>query len=141
MKKRLVSLLLSLIFSTSLVYADQNEFMRHMAHANPVPNYMSIIKVNADKLGLNEEQKSKVMAWKKKNGKKMADMVSSVIEGEAQIKNASMDGVSQSEISIMTKKLMDTRAKIIAGKTICRDYMMDVLSKEQWQQLVAIIKA
>lgn len=141
MKKTIITLFLSLIFSSSVLYADQTEFVRNMAHANPVPNYMSIIMSNADKLALNAEQKTQVMDWKKKNGKKMADMVNSVIKGEAQIKTASMDGASQTEIKAMTEKLMDTRSKIIAGKTTCRDYMMNVLTKAQWKQLTDAIKA
>jgi len=141
MKKTIITLFLSLILSSSILYADQMEFKRNMAHANPVPNYMSIIMSNADKLGLNAEQKSKVMDWKKKNGKKMAKMVDSVIESEAQLKTASMDGVSQVEIKAMTQKLMDTRTSIIAGKTTCRDYMMNVLTDAQWKQLTDAIKA
>lgn len=141
MKKTIIALFLSLIFSSTMLYADQMQFMRDMAHANPVPNYMSIIKANEDKLGLNDDQKMKVMTWMKKNGKKMAAMVQSVIDGEAQIKTASMDGTSHVEISAMTQKLMATRSKIIAGKTTCRDYMMGVLTDAQWQQLVDIIKA
>jgi len=30
---------------------------------------------------------------------------------------------------------------IIAGKTTCRDYMMNVLNKAQWKRLTDIIKA
>jgi ABC-type xylose transport system substrate-binding protein len=81
------------------------------------------------------------MQWKKKNAKKMADMVNSVIASEEQIKVASMDGVAQKDIHAMAQKLMDTRMKIISGKTTCRDYMMKVLSKDQWKQLTDIIKA
>lgn len=141
MKKTIIALFLSLIFSSSMLYADQAQFMRNMAHANPVPNYMSTIMANADKLGLNEDQKVKVMAWKKKNGKKMGAMVQSVIDGEAQIKAASMDGTSHIEINTMTQKLMDTRSKIIAGKTTCRDFMIEVLTDAQWKQLTDTIKA
>ena len=141
MKKIITALFLSFIFSSSAVQADEAAFMRNMAHSNPVPNYMSIIANNADKLGLNKEQKEKVMAWKTKNGEKMAAMVQSLITGEKEIKMASMDAVPGAEISVMADKLMDIRKKIIAGKTTCRDYMMNVLSDAQWQQLTDIIKA
>ena len=141
MKKTLITLIFSLFISSSLLAADQMQFKRNMAHANPVPNYMSIIKMNADTLGLNSDQKSKVMVWKKKNGPKMAVMVDSIIKGEEEIKSASMAGVSQDKIKAMADALMDTRKKIIIGKTTCRDYMMSVLSDAQWQQLINIMKA
>jgi len=92
-------------------------------------------------LGLNSDQKSKVMAWKNKNGPKMAALVKVIIKEEQEIKSASMAGVSQDKIKAMAYKLMDTRKKIIAGKTTCRDYMMNVLTDTQWQQLTDIIKA
>ena len=141
MKKMIIALLLSLTFSSSILYASNADYMRQMAHANPVPNYMSIIKMNADKLGLNEEQNNQVMVWKKKNGEKMAVMVKSVMAGEKEIKLASMNGVSSSEIATMSNNLMDTRKKIIAGKTTCRDYMMKVLTEAQWKQLTDMMKA
>lgn len=141
MKKTIIALFLSLMISSSFLQASDMEFMRNMAYSNPVPNYVSVINKNADKLGLNEDQKTKVMAWNKKNGPAMAAMVKSVIDGEKEIKMASMEGVSQAEISAMSNKLMDTRKKIIAGKTTCRDYVMKVLTDTQWQQLTDIIKA
>ena len=141
MKYFITALLLSLTFSSSFLYASDADFMKNMAHANPVPNYMSIIKANEDKLGLNKQQKEKVMAWKNKHAKKMGAMVQSVIDGESEIKSASMAGASQTDIKAMSDKLMATRANIIAGKTTCRDYMMEVLTDVQWKQLTDIIKA
>ena len=141
MKNIITAILLSLTFGSSMLYASDSDFIKNMAHANPVPNYMSIIMANADKMGLNKEQKAKVMEWKKKNAKKMAAMVQSVIDGESEIKSASMAGAPQTDIKAMSDKLMATRASIIAGKTTCRDYMMNVLSDAQWKQLTDIIKA
>ncbi|MCP3848736.1 MAG: hypothetical protein GY694_00655 [Gammaproteobacteria bacterium] len=141
MKKTMIALALSLFFSAVNLQASDMEFLRNMAHANPVPNYMSIIKKNAAKLELNKEQTEKVMVWKKKNGPKMAAMVQSVIDGEMKIRMASIDGISQKEITAMADELMDTRKKIILGKTTCRDYMMNVLTDSQWKQLAGIVKA
>ncbi len=131
----MIALALSLFFSAVNLQASDMEFLHNMAHANPVPNYMSIIKKNAAKLELNMKQTEKIMAWKKKNGPKMAAMVQSVIDGEKKIRMASIDGISHKEITAMADELMDTRKKIILGKTTCRDYMMNVLTDSQWKQL------
>lgn len=141
MKKIISTLFLSLILSSPVLYADQSEFMRNMVYVNPVPNYVAVIMSNADKLGLSDKQKSAVKEWNNKHGKQMAGMVKSVIDGEAQIKTASMDGASIVDIKTMAQKLMDTRLQIITGKTTCRDYVMEILSDEQWTQLTDIIKA
>ncbi len=141
MKNVIISLLLTFILSTALQAGDKEVFMRNMAHVNPVPNYMSIIVTQADKIALSADQKTKVIAWNKKNGAKMATMVNSIIDGEKKIKMASMDGTASSEMASMADQLMETRKKIIIGKTTCRDYMMEVLSPEQWKKLTDIIKA
>jgi hypothetical protein len=142
MKKSAI-LLVSLMLSTSVAYADDQamtQFMTHMAHANPVPNYVSVIKQNAQALGLSKEQMDQVMAWNNANTKKMQSMVMSVIEGEQQIKQASLAGVDNEEIMQMAKALGETRLNIIAGKTRCRDQMMSILDEAQWQKLAAMVK-
>ena len=141
MKKIISTLFLSLILSSPVLYADKAEFMRNMVYVNPVPNYVAVIMPNADKLALSDKQKSAVKEWNNKHGKQMAAMVKSVIDGEAQIKTASMDGASIVDIKTMAQKLMDTRLQIITGKTTCRDYVMEVLSDEQWTRLTDIIKS
>jgi len=122
-------------------HAEKGQFMQYMTHANPVPNYVSVIKKQGKVLGLSEAQMSQVMAWNTANNDKMHKMVMSVIEGEKKMKQASMAGVSTDEIITMAKQLSETRVQIVSGKTHCRDHIKSVLNEAQWQQLTAMIAA
>jgi hypothetical protein len=141
MRKTTLLLLVCLILPFSIAQAGKGQFMKHMAHANPVPNYVAYIKRNAETLSLSKEQMDQVMAWNKENGPKMHDMVMSIIATEKQMAEASMAGASADEIMGMAKEVSNTRLEIIAGKTRCRDRMLEILSDDQWDKLTAMVKA
>ena len=145
MKKTVLLLLACLILPVSLAHAEnqggKGRFMKHMMHANPVPNYVAVIKKNSQTLNMSKEQMDQVMAWNKANGPKMHDMVMSVIAGEKQMAEASMAGVSADEIIAMAEKVHKTRLEIIVGKTRCRDRMLKILDDEQWTKLTAMVSA
>ncbi len=144
MKKSALLLISSLVLSAPSVYSAEKggmaAFMKDMAHANPVPSYVSVIKKNAEALALSDEQMAQVMAWNKANTQKMKGMVMSVIDGEQKIKQASLDGVPSEEIMNMAKALNATRLSIVEGKTRCRDHMMNILDDAQWKKLATMVK-
>ncbi len=135
MKKTTLLLLACLILPASMAHAvspgGQGHFMKYMLHANPVPNYVAHIKKNPEALNISEEQMEQVMAWNKANGGKMHEMVMSVIAGEKQMAEASMAGASADEIMAMAEEVLKTRLDIIAGKTRCRDRMLEILNQDQ----------
>jgi hypothetical protein len=143
MKKNTVILFVLLIFQvTSSVagnHGGKGHFMKHMVHANPVPNYVSVIKKNSDTLGLSKEQISQVMAWNKANSKQMHDMVMSVIDGEMKMKQASLANANAQEILKIAKEVHETRMNIIEGKTRCRDHIKAILNDDQWEKLTLMI--
>jgi DNA-binding helix-hairpin-helix protein with protein kinase domain len=143
MKKITILLLAVLLFCVSGVTAEgtggKGQFMKYMAHVNPVPNYVAYIKKNAEALKISDDQMEQVKAWNKDNREKMHQMVMSVIEGERQMAQASMDGVSGNEIKTMAEAVHEIRMQIIAGKTLCRDRMMEILDESQWDQLTALV--
>ena len=143
MKKIAVILLAALLIPVTMTHAGSHggkgKFMKMMVHANPVPNYVAVIKRNSEALGLTKEQIGQVMAWKKANSEKMHEMVMSVVAGEKKMKEASMTGVAAEKIMEMAKEVHKTRLDIIAGKTSCRDRMMQILNKEQWTKLTGMV--
>ncbi|MCG8037910.1 MAG: Spy/CpxP family protein refolding chaperone, partial [Candidatus Thiodiazotropha taylori] len=100
-----------------------------------------VISKNSQELKLSDAQKAQVMEWKKQNHSKMHEMVMSVIEGEKKMAQASLDGVSADEINSMAEAVSKTRLMIIAGKTRCRDRMMEILDDAQWSQVTAMVAA
>jgi 4-hydroxyphenylpyruvate dioxygenase-like putative hemolysin len=112
-----------------------------MKHVNPVPNYVAYIKKNPEALNITKEQMDQVMAWSRANGPKMHEMVMSVVAVEQQMAEASMAGANAEEIMAMAKEVQKTRLEIVAGKTRCRDRMLEILDDEQWSKLTAMVKA
>jgi hypothetical protein len=145
MKNSTLLLLICLVLPFSIAQAGnqggKGQFMKHMAHANPVPNYVAYIKKNTQALNLSQEQMDQVMAWNKVNGPKMHNMVMSVLDTEKKMAEASMAGVSAEEIMAMAEELGKTRLEIIAGKTRCRDRMLEILDDDQWSKLTAMVRA
>jgi hypothetical protein len=143
MKKITILLLATLLFSISGVNAEgmggKGQFMKYMAHVNPVPNYVAIIKKNSQALKISDDQMAKVKAWNQENQEKMHQMVMSVIEGEKEMVQASIDGINADEIKAMAEAVHKTRLEIIVGKTRCRDRMMEILDEAQWEQLAALV--
>ena len=144
MKKITILLLAALLFSVSGVQAEnmaRGQFMKYMAHVNPVPNYVAFIRRNSQELKISDAQMAQVMDWNKQNRSKMHGMVMSVIEGEKKMAQASMDGVSADEIKSMAEAVHKTRMEIVTGKTRCRDRMMEILDDAQWGKLTALVAA
>jgi hypothetical protein len=145
MKKKILLLLACLLLPMAMAHADnpggKGQFMKYMKHVNPVPNYVAFIKKNPEALNITQEQMDQVMAWNKANGPKMHDMVMSVIASEKQMAEASMAGTSAEEIMAMAESAQKTRLEIIAGKTRCRDRMLEILDDQQWSKLTAMVKA
>ena len=136
----IATMLIPMSFSHAGNHGGKGHFMKHMAHANPVPNYVGVIKKNSDALDLSEKQMEQVMAWRKANKDEMHKMVMSVIEQEKKIKQASLNGTSAKDILAMVKRVNEIRYKIVEGKTRCRDRMMSILNKEQWKELTSMVK-
>ncbi|MCG7920684.1 MAG: hypothetical protein N0C81_02830 [Candidatus Thiodiazotropha lotti] len=145
MKKNTVLLLAVLLLTVSGVTAEnmggKGQFMKYMAHVNPVPNYVAFIRKNSQQLKISDAQMAQVMEWNKQNRSKMHEMVISVIEGEKKLAQASLDGVSADEINSMAEAVQKTRLQIVAGKTRCRDRMMEILDDAQWSQLTTMVAA
>lgn len=139
-----VVLMFGLIFLASFAQAevemDKKQFMADMMDANPVPNYVLMIKNNAEKLGMFADQMKAVKAWNSKHSSKMSEWVKAVIEGEQKLKMASLNGRSMDEILEMSQSVHESRQAIIQGKTECRDHIRGILDENQWNKLVVLIK-
>ncbi len=110
-----------------------------LAHVNPMPNLMRIAMGNAELLHLTQEQKEALKSWSKTNKPKMLEMMQKVINEEHMLlENAlTTDNDSAKEAEVM----LETRKQIIALKTKCRANLKNVLTKEQYAQLISIYRS
>lgn len=116
--------------------AAKQEFMKNMKHANPLPNYMMIIKQQADTLKLTDEQKTKVDAWFNANNPKAGEAVKNIIAAEQALLEASLGGAGKDELIKQFDEMAAMRRALAEQKAACSDYMRQVLTPEQWEQTV-----
>jgi Spy/CpxP family protein refolding chaperone len=121
--------------------AAKQQAMQNMQHANPMPNYMVIIKKNLDELKLTDEQVMKVGAWFKDNSDKAAAAAKQIVDAEKALAEASMSGASEADLMKQFDEMAAMRRALAEQKTKCRDHMQTILTPEQWAQVVTLQKA
>ena len=125
---------------TDAAERKQKQAMRAMQHANPVPNYMVLLKQDPADLKLTAEQKTKLDKWFQENNAKSAEAVKNIIAAEKALAQASLEGKDKAEIMKQADAMLAMRRAMIEQKTNCLDHIREVLSPEQWTQLLTLQK-
>jgi Spy/CpxP family protein refolding chaperone len=110
--------------------------MAAVKHAHPLPNLMLVMIEYGEKLNLSEEQQAKLKAWGKEHKPKAKQLVKGIIKAENAIHDAALAGTAKAELMSQLDALLEKRKALAELKTNCRDKMRDVLSDEQWQQVL-----
>jgi hypothetical protein len=111
-----------------------------MRHANPMPNLMKIVKQHGDRLGLSDDQTQALSAWRDNHMKRMHARADSVMQLEAELAKAALDGRPKAELMGIATRIMTERTQIIATKANCRDNMRRILTPEQYQKVLSLHK-
>jgi hypothetical protein len=134
MKKTLLSAVV-LLFMLANMPAKAVD-MQAVKHANPLPNFMIVFVKYGDMLDLSATQKQTLKKWGKEHKPVAQKMVKAIMKGEKQLHQAAIDGASKEEIMAQLDELLKARRELAALKTDCRDNLRQVLSDEQWNQVV-----
>jgi len=121
--------------------ANSQATMKNMMHAHPMPNYMAIMKKEADTFKLDDQQEAKVDEWINEHYNKATELAEEIIVAEHALAEASMDGSSLENIMKKFDETAVMRRTLAELKTKCRDLLHSVLTSEQWKQLVTLEKA
>ena len=116
--------------------AAKHAFMQNMKHVNPLPNYMALIKKEADTLKLNDGQKIKVDVWFNENNPKAAEAVKNIVAAEQALSETSLTGANAEDLMKQFDEMAAMRRHLAEQKANCSDYMRSVLTPEQWAQVV-----
>ena len=112
--------------------------MQEARHASPMPNLMMLVMQNATKLNLEEEQKKALKSWKQDNNSTVRRLTTEIIEFENELRQATLDGVSINEKNDLRDFIIESRAKLIDIRYLCAINMQKVLTKGQWEQVMAL---
>lgn len=118
--------------------AAKQASVKNMLHANPLPNYMAILRKDAAALQLTAEQQAKLDAWYQEHNAHANETVKKIVAAEQALAQASMDGTSSEVIMKQYDEMAAMRRALAEGKTQCRDHVRSVLSAEQWAQLTKL---
>ncbi len=110
--------------------------MAAVKHAHPLPNFMLVIVNDGEMLDLSEDQQAALKAWGKEYKPLAQQLVSAITQGEKALHQASLEGVSKADMMAQLDGLLEKRKKLAEFKTDCRDNMREVLSDEQWEQVI-----
>ena len=114
--------------------------MAAVKHAHPLPNFMLVIVNHGKSLNLSEEQQSALKAWGKEHKPLVKKMVNGITLGEKALHQAALDGASKAHMMAELDGLLEKRKALAEMKTNCRDKMREVLSEEQWEQVINYYK-
>lgn len=112
--------------------------LKVMMHANPLPNYMTIILSNTELLNIDEEQQQKLQEISKAKSPQAVKMAYRIGEIEAELHKASLDNVKKELLATNFEESLELRTSLVTMKLDCRDQVLEILTEQQWNDLVAL---
>ena len=118
--------------------AEKTAKLKVMMHANPLPNYMAVALSNAEVLNIDEKQHQKLLEISKAKSPQAVKMAYRIGEIEAELHNASLDNAKKELLASGFEKSLDLRTSLATMKLDCRDQVLEILSEQQWNDLVVL---
>jgi Spy/CpxP family protein refolding chaperone len=138
--KALRTLALSLALLTAAT-AHAGERQALESYVSPAPSLMPILAKQADAIGLTVEQQARLAEWRKVAQPQREKMEQDIVAGRLAINQAMLDGKGNTEVQAMVKAVQRKEIKLVVAKLACRDNAKKVLTKEQWDKVVALYTA
>ena len=109
-----------------------------LKHANPLPNLVTLTMKKASVLQLSETQIKALEDWQRANKPKIMSLVALVVSKEQMLLEESLG--DDKDVVKKAETMLDARREIIRLKTLCRATLRNVLSKEQYAQVIGFYK-
>ncbi len=135
---RTLALSLALLTATA-VHAGERQLLE--TYVSPAPSLMPILAKQAEELGLNAEQQGKLADWRRVAQPQREKMEKEISADRLAINQAMLDGKGNAEVQAMVKAVQRKEIKLVVAKLACRDNAKKVLSKAQWEKLIAMYAA
>ncbi len=109
-------------------------------HVNPLPNYMKVIVNKGDRLDLTKIQKENFSAWQIVNNPKVMKLTKEIMSLEKEVNGLSLNKEQKEVLLSKVDEIAALRNEIAIIKIECRDNLIETLSENQWQKLLALYK-
>ncbi|MCK5813799.1 MAG: copper chaperone PCu(A)C [Cocleimonas sp.] len=111
-----------------------------MKHVNPLPNLMQVVKKRADQLNLSKQQATDLKKWRDERGPVTQKLATTIVKLEVELLEAALNNEPVAKIDQLADSIMQSRVKMIRGKTLCRDNMKRILDNKQYAKVIALYK-
>lgn len=118
--------------------ADNHQRMMMMRHTNPMPNYMQVVVKMGGQLNLSAEQQQALANWRKDNNAAVEALAGDIAAAEQRLSELSMSGSDSVDIELAAQAMLDKRMEMIQRKNACRDNLRQILSEDQFAQVVEL---
>lgn len=122
------------LYPTASPFNERPQKGERVAHINPLPNYMKVIK--RGDVTLTDAQKGIFATWSETNSPKIVEFGAKIIELEKKVYENSLAG-DESTIPTLVDEIGMLRVQVITLKTNCRDLLIAQLDDKQWATVVA----
>lgn len=112
------------------------ESIRANLHSNYMPNFIPVVMMNQEALGLTAEQCAKVTAFRDDKAAKGKMVIEKIIKLEAAAHDAALAGEDLAAMKVRHAEIAELRAKIMEGKMACHQFMKKLLTEAQYTKLI-----
>jgi len=109
--------------------------------SEPIVAMIPLVSANADKLGLNAEQKGKLEAWKAEAPAKRGAVEKEAAALRAKLREMIYSNAPQAEREAVAKQIGEIEAKLVLMRSGCADNLRSFLTPEQFAELVKLDQA
>ena len=118
--------------------AEKVAKLKVMMHANPLPNYMTVILSNIELLNIDEKQHQQLLEISKAKSPLAVKMAYRIGEIEGAMYQLSLDNAKKELLATNFEKSLELRTNLVTMKLDCRDQVLKILSEQQWNDLVVL---
>jgi len=118
--------------------AEKAAKLKVMMHANPLPNYMTVVLSNIEVLNIDKKQHQKLLEISKAKSPQAVKMAYRIGKIEAELHQLSLDNAKKELLASDFEKSLELRTSLATMKLDCRDQVLENLNEQQWNDLVAL---
>lgn len=107
----------------------------------PIVAFTPVIVKNADALNLTEAQRADLKQWTSTMPAKRKAIEEEARQARAALRQAIVDGAPQTEREALAQKVGQMETRLVLMRSACADHWREVLSEEQFAQMVALYQA
>ena len=136
MKHLLLSTVIFLAAAPAVVAQQSGQKARELSA--PIVAYTPIIKKNADALGLTEAQRADLQAWLSTAPAKRKALEAEAIDARAALRTAINQNAPVEERAKLAETVGAYETKLVMMRSACTDHWREILTPEQFAQMLAL---